>query len=87
MGWSDVGSWDALHAISDLDGDGNAVRGDILAIDSSNCFVRSDGIDVTLVDVNDLIVIASGNRVMIIPRGKSQNVRKVTERLKGESGL
>lgn len=84
MGWSDVGSWDSLHAISDLDGDGNALRGDILAIDSRNCFVLADGLNVTLIDVDDLIVIASGNRVMITPRGKSQNVRKVAERLRGD---
>ena len=82
MGWSDVGSWDSLHAISACDSDGNALRGDIMAIDSRNCFVHTDGVNITLVDVDDLIVVAAGDRVMIMPRGKSQNVRKVTERLK-----
>lgn len=86
MGWNDVGSWDALHAISDVDGDGNAHRshgdGDVLAIDTKSCFVRSDGIRVSLVGVEDLIVVASGNDVLIMPRGRSQEVKKLIEAMK-----
>ena len=86
MGWNDVGSWDALHAISDVDDAGNAHRshgeGNVLAIDTMNCFVRSDGIRVSLVGVNDLIVVASGNDVLIMPRGRSQEVKKLIEAMK-----
>jgi mannose-1-phosphate guanylyltransferase len=86
MGWNDVGSWDALHAISDTDGNGNAHRshgdGDVLAIDTKNCFVRSDGVRVSLVGVEDLIVVASGNDVLIMPRGRSQEVKKLIEAMK-----
>jgi len=86
MGWSDVGSWDALHAISDTDADGNAHRssdgGEVLAIETRNCLVRSDGIKVSLVGVEDLIVVASGNDVMILPRGRSQEVKKLIEAMK-----
>jgi mannose-1-phosphate guanylyltransferase len=42
MGWNDVGSWDALHAISDLDSDGNAYSGEVLAIDTHDCLIRSE---------------------------------------------
>ncbi len=79
MGWSDVGSWDALHAIAELDGAGNHYRGDILAIDTRNCLVRTDGIRVAMVGIEDLIVVASGNDVMIMPRGRSQEVKKLIE--------
>lgn len=82
MGWSDVGSWDSLHAISQQDASGNATRGDILAIDSANCLVHSDGARVALVGVEDLIVVVSGKDILILPRGKSQLVRKVTDALK-----
>jgi len=86
MGWNDVGSWDALHAISDTDSDGNAHRshgdGNVLAIDTKNCFVRSDGVRVSLVGVEDLIVVASGNDVLIMPRGRSQEVKKLIEAMK-----
>jgi mannose-1-phosphate guanylyltransferase len=86
MGWSDLGSWDALHAISDLDGDGNAHAGhdggEVLAIDTANCLVRSDGARIALVGVSDLIVVASGNDILILPRGRSQEVKKLIDAMK-----
>lgn len=82
MGWSDVGSWDSLHAISPKDSDGNAVRGEALALGARNCLIHSDGPRVTLVDVDDLIVVVSQGEVMILKRGESQKVRKVTEAIK-----
>jgi mannose-1-phosphate guanylyltransferase len=83
MGWSDVGSWDALHAISDTDEAGNLHRGEVLAIDTRNCLVRTDGVRVSLVGVEDLIVVASGNDVLVLPRGRSQEVKKLIEAMKG----
>jgi mannose-1-phosphate guanylyltransferase/mannose-1-phosphate guanylyltransferase/mannose-6-phosphate isomerase len=85
MGWSDVGSWDALHALSALDGDGNAHAGEVLSIDSTNCLVRSDGPRIALVGVRDLIVVASGDDVLIVPRGRSQEVKKLIEAMKGRA--
>jgi mannose-1-phosphate guanylyltransferase/mannose-1-phosphate guanylyltransferase/mannose-6-phosphate isomerase len=82
MGWSDVGSWDSLHAISDRDAGNNAVRGDALLLGTRNCLVHSDGPRVTLVDVDDLIVVVSQGDIMILKRGESQKVRKVTDALK-----
>ena len=82
MGWSDVGSWDALHAISEVDGLGNAHAGEVLAIDTSNCLVRTDGARIALVGVEDLIVVASGDDVLILPRGRSQEVKKLIEAMK-----
>jgi mannose-1-phosphate guanylyltransferase/mannose-1-phosphate guanylyltransferase/mannose-6-phosphate isomerase len=43
MGWSDVGSWDALHELGEKDGCGNLAKGEVVAIDSANCLIRSDG--------------------------------------------
>lgn len=82
MGWSDVGSWDSLHAVSARCDNDNAVRGDALLLGANNCLVHSDGPRVTLVDVDDLIVVVSQGNVMILKRGESQKVRKVTEALK-----
>lgn len=82
MGWSDVGSWDSLHAVSAKDAQDNAVRGDALLLDARNCLVHSDGPRVTLVDMDDLIVIVSKGEVMIMRRGDSQKVRSVTEAIK-----
>ena len=82
MKWSDVGSWDALHAISDADADGNVHAGEVLALDTRGCLVRTDGLRVALVGVEDLIVVASGNDVLILPRGRSQEVKKLIEAMK-----
>jgi len=79
MGWSDVGSWDALLAISPCDERGNHHRGEVLAIDTNNCLIRSDGVRISAVGVSDLIVVACGNDVMIVPRGHSQDVKKLIE--------
>ncbi len=84
MGWSDVGSWDALHEISAQDDRGNALSGDILAIDTANSLIRSDGPKVTAIGVEDLIIVATKDTVLVMPRGESQRVKEVVERLKGD---
>ncbi|MES2046353.1 MAG: mannose-1-phosphate guanylyltransferase/mannose-6-phosphate isomerase [Pseudomonadota bacterium] len=83
MGWSDLGSWDALHAISDCDEDGNACQGDVVLLETANCLVRSDGLRIATLGVSDLIVVASGNDVLILPRGRSQEVKKLIDAMKG----
>lgn len=76
MGWSDVGSWDALYEI----GVGaSEVRP--LEIDVANSFIRSDGVRIHAVGVSDIIVVAAGQDILILPRGRSQDVRKVVEAL------
>jgi len=81
MGWSDVGSWDALHALAAKDEAGNALHGPSYAIDATGCLIRSDGPNVTVVGASDLIVIATGDEILILPRGKSQDVRKAVAAL------
>jgi mannose-1-phosphate guanylyltransferase/mannose-1-phosphate guanylyltransferase/mannose-6-phosphate isomerase len=82
MGWSDLGSWDALHEISVCDDSGNACSGDVVAIETENCLVQADGVRVALVGVTDLIVVANGKDVLIMPRGRSQEVKKLIEAMK-----
>lgn len=79
MGWSDVGSWDQLHTIAVKDAAGNARDASATLIEANGCLVRSDGPHITIVGVDDLIVVATGNEVMIVPRGKSQLVKKAAE--------
>jgi len=74
MGWSDVGSWDALYDL------GEAAAGVTpIAIDTDRCLIRSDRIRIHTVGVSDLIIVAAGNDILILPRGESQNVRKIVE--------
>lgn len=72
-GWSDLGSWDALAALMS----GDASVGPITALDCNDCFIRSDGLQVAVLGVRDLIIVASGQRLLILPRGRSQEVKKL----------
>jgi len=54
----------------------------VIALDSTNCLVRSDGARVAMIGVSDLIVVASGDDILILPRGRSQDVRQLLEAMK-----
>lgn len=82
MGWSDVGSWDALHALSDIDAQGNVAGGNVVMVDTHGCLVRSDAARVAMVGVSNLIVVASGDDILILPRGRSQEVKRLLEAMK-----
>lgn len=86
IGWSDVGSWDALWNIATRDDHGNAVQGDLVAIDSHNCLVRADeGFAVALVGVNDMVVVSTRDSVLVVPRSRSQDVKKIVDELKARN--
>lgn len=70
-GWSDLGSWDAL---ADLIGDDGAAPF-VTALDCDGCFIRSDGIPIAALGVSDLIIVASERGVLVLPKGRSQEVR------------
>lgn len=76
MGWSDVGSWDALHELGEKDAAHNAIKGEVRLIEAGGNLIHSDGIRISVAGVKDLIIVASGNEVMILPRGSSQDVKK-----------
>jgi mannose-1-phosphate guanylyltransferase len=75
MGWSDVGSWDSLHDIGSKDEAGNVTTGAVRIDASRGNLIHADGIRISLHGVDDLIIVANGNEVMIMPRGSSQKVR------------
>lgn len=82
MGWSDIGSWDALYELLPGDEARNVHVGEVVSLESSGCLVRSDGPVVTLAGVENLIVIATGDAVMILPRGSSQDTKRIVDALK-----
>ncbi|QTD55886.1 mannose-1-phosphate guanylyltransferase/mannose-6-phosphate isomerase [Parasphingorhabdus cellanae] len=76
-GWSDVGSWDSLFEISQSDDQSNVTFGDVVAVESKDNLIHSDGLEITTFGLENLIIVASGKKVMILPKGQSQNVRKI----------
>ena len=82
-GWSDVGSWDALHDdVMEHDEHRNVAVGEVLMLESENCFVHSRGKLAVLNGVSDLVVVDTPDSVFITRRGKSQEVRNVVKALK-----
>ncbi len=81
VGWSDVGSWQAIYELSQKDFNKNACSGQTIAVDSENCLIRSDGIRIAAAGVQDMAIIANGNDVLIMPLKQAQKVRKLVEQL------
>ena len=87
FGWSDLGSFDSLHRLGPADESGNVVEGEAVLVGAEGCLVHSDGPIVAAVGVSDLVIIATGDAVLVVPRGHSQRVRELAEavrNLKGE---
>ncbi len=86
-GWSDVGSWDALHDdVLECDESRNVTAGNAVILDSNNCLVHSLRKLTVINGVNDIIVVDTPDTVFITRRGASQGVRDVVKHLK-ENGM
>jgi mannose-1-phosphate guanylyltransferase len=82
LDWSDVGSWAAVYDLGVKDAAENLVSDNSRAIDSSGCLIRSNGPSIVAVGVQDLVVIATDDHVLIVPRSEAQRVREASEALK-----
>jgi mannose-1-phosphate guanylyltransferase len=74
IGWSDVGSWDAVHELLARDGDGNASRGEALYEASSGNYVDARGKLVALLGVRDLIIVDTPDALLVADRNRAQEV-------------
>jgi mannose-1-phosphate guanylyltransferase / mannose-6-phosphate isomerase len=85
VGWSDVGEWSAVWRLSPRDADGNSLRGRVVAIDSANVLVRSEEQLAVVIGLRDVVVVATGDAVLVADRSETDKVKKLVERLKKES--
>jgi mannose-1-phosphate guanylyltransferase len=86
-GWSDVGSFNALPEVRPTDAAGNVAEGEAMLIDSSGCIVLAGKRLVAVVGMTDVVVVDTGDALLVLPKGKSQDVRKVVEALKASKRL
>ncbi len=82
FGWSDVGSWDEVCRISGKDEEGNSVTGKALLLDTKNALIFSGTKFVATIGVQDLIVIATDDAVLVCRQGKSQEVKEIVDYLR-----
>ncbi|MBB2932393.1 mannose-1-phosphate guanylyltransferase/mannose-6-phosphate isomerase [Paraburkholderia silvatlantica] len=84
IGWSDVGTWSALAAISRRDEQGNTLQGDVIALDATNTFVRSESRMVAVLGVDDLVVVETADAVLVASKERAQDVKKIVDRLNAD---
>jgi mannose-1-phosphate guanylyltransferase/mannose-6-phosphate isomerase len=81
LGWNDVGSWSALWQRGARDAKGNVISGDVVLQDSANCYVRAEKGLVALVGVNDSIVVATDDAILVANKDSTQDVKKLVDKL------
>lgn len=80
VGWDDVGSFDALWAVSDKDDEGNATQGEVVLLDVAGSLVIAASRTVSVVGLDDVVVVETPDAVLVVPRDQSQRVREVARR-------
>ena len=84
IGWNDIGSWSALWDIGDKDEHGNVLMGEVLTQDTGNSYIRSENQLLAVLGVSGMLIIATQDAVLVAPRERAQDVKRIVERLKLE---
>jgi mannose-1-phosphate guanylyltransferase/mannose-1-phosphate guanylyltransferase/mannose-6-phosphate isomerase len=84
IGWSDIGSWDALYHLAEKDEDGNALSGPVVALDSRNTYLHSDAMAIAALGLDGMAVVATADALLVCPRNRSQDVALMVEQLAGD---
>lgn len=84
LGWSDIGSWQALYEVLDKDENGNVSQGDVLFEGTKNSLVRAEHRMVAAVGLEDTLVVETSDALLVAPLSRSQDVKKIVQRLKRE---
>lgn len=87
--WDDIGTWSALERSREPDENGNITQGDPVLIDSEGCIVYNDGTAddraVAVIGVSNLVVVATKDAVMVVPKDRTEDVKKAVEALKARN--
>jgi mannose-1-phosphate guanylyltransferase len=84
FGWNDVGSWEAVYQLEPKDEQGNCLTGTVMVLDSEGCLVHSPYKVVGLIGMNDLVVVDTPDALLICPRERAQEVKKIVELLEAQ---
>ena len=83
-GWSDLGAWDAVWNIQEKDADGNAHKGDVIFKDCRDTFVHASSRLVSLVGVQNLVVIETADAILVADKSRGQDVKHIVEALNNQ---
>jgi mannose-1-phosphate guanylyltransferase len=79
FGWSDVGSWDEVVRLTPRDAEGNSLKGKTIVLDSRNNYIDAGSRLVATIGVEDLIIVSTGDAVIVCKKGRSQDVKEVVD--------
>ena len=82
IGWSDIGSWSSLAAVSVQDAQGNALRGDVYTAETANSYIRAETRMVAAIGVRDLVIVETADAVLVMHKDFAQDVKHTVEYLK-----
>ena len=82
MEWTDLGSWESLHKVSDKDNEGNVLRGNVIIQDTKNSLIFSEKKLVASIGVENLIIVETDDALLVCNMNRSQEVKKLVETLK-----
>ena len=80
-GWDDLGSWQALYEVLPAGAEGNRSHGDVVAVDARDNLLFADRGLVAALGVSDLVIVRTGDAVLVAHRDRAQEVRRIVERL------
>ena len=81
FGWSDIGSWKAMSELYESDEAGNRIQGKAVLVESRDCFVQGEDRLVAAVGVSDLVIVDTGDAVLVAHRDRAQDVKEVVNQL------
>jgi mannose-1-phosphate guanylyltransferase/mannose-6-phosphate isomerase len=77
LGWADIGSWSEIWRLGPLDANGNRVHGDVMALDTTNALLWSDGTPIGVIGLDDVVVVAAHGAVLVAAKSQVQKVRAI----------
>lgn len=85
IGWSDVGSWNAIGSLTKADAAGNCIEGEALLHDVENCYLRSQDRLLAVVGVKDLFIIDTPDALLVADKSRAQDVKRLYAQLKAQN--
>ena len=83
-GWSDLGSWDSIWSESEQNEDANVVSGDVVSVDTAGCYLRSGGRLLATVGCENLIVVDTGDVLLVADRKRAQDIKPLVDKLRAD---
>lgn len=82
IGWSDIGSWDAISNLVDADGAGNRIQGEALLHDVTNCYIQSSERLIGAIGIQDLLIVDTPDALLVADRSRAQDVKHIVQQMR-----